>query len=137
MTRPRSSRSNRSKRSRCLGWSREMSFFNQRQRDTAGAQQLVVKLTQNKSITQPHSFLVAQSVDDRPAQGIAHGARWGLAVPVEIGAGLRAWKVELAHHEIRRFVVGHFPGLGFDVDDYAKRAPKAILEHHEAMFFAF
>ena len=60
-----------------------------------------------------------------------------MTVPVQISAGLRARKVELAHHEIRRFLVGHLPGLGFDVDNYAKRAPKAIFEHDKPVFFAF
>ena len=62
----RSSRSSRSKRSRRLGQSREMSFFDQRQRDTASAEQFVVKLTQNEFIAQPCSFSIPQPIDDRP-----------------------------------------------------------------------
>jgi hypothetical protein len=35
-----------------------MSLFDQRQRDTAGTKQFVVKLAQNEFITQPRSFLI-------------------------------------------------------------------------------
>ncbi len=68
-------------------------------------------------------LIFSDSVDDGPAQGIAHGDGRRLAIPVEIRMGLGAGKVELAHHELSRLLVGHPTRLGLYINDDSQRPP--------------
>src|SRR3990172_11895696 len=108
-----------------------MSSFDQRHRNASAAQELIMKLSQAEFAAEPLLFLLPQSSDDRPAQGITHRARGRLAVPIEVAAGLRAGKMEFADHQVRRLAVSHLAGLCLDVDDNPQRAPEPVFEHDE------
>src|SRR5215470_11511782 len=114
-----------------------MSSFHQRQGNTAGTEKLVVKLTETKFTPQSLFFPVAETIDYGPAQSVSHRYGRRLAVPVQISAGLRARKVELAHHQVGRLVVGHSTGLRFDIDDDSEGSPEPVLQHDEAVLFGF
>ncbi len=70
-----------------------MSFLDQRERNAAGAEQLVVEFSQSEFAAEASLLLITQTVDDRPADRVAHGDRRRLAVPIQVAAGLLAREV--------------------------------------------